>query len=94
MAQENKLTLENLMEGMIYMLRPRNNENVELNEFTVLNTVLSADDNFTKPQSSMNLFKGDVYWIVWANGGKKVKFPHNWMELSVRGLAEHIMSKQ
>lgn len=90
----NKLTLNSLIDAMIYLLQPYNKKKVILDEFTVHSAILAADDNFTKPLSSMNVYKGNVYWVIWANNGKKVKFPHNWIELSVRGLAEHIMSKQ
>lgn len=90
----NKITLEALQVNMQELLKPFNNEGVEINNDTVHNTVLATDDGFSAAASSAKFYSGGVQWILWRNGGKKVKFPANWMEQSVSELAEFIISKQ
>jgi len=90
----NKLTYESVKDVIKDQLKTYNNESVEINDETKLNTILSPDDGFSTPQSSMNLFKGNIRWIIWVNGGEQVRFPSDWMKYSVADLAQLIMSKQ
>lgn len=90
----NKITLEALQENMVELMKPFNNEGVEINHATIHNRVLATDDGFSASASSAKFYSGGIQWILWRNGGKKVKFPANWLEQSVAELAEFIMSKQ
>lgn len=90
----NLITLENLQINMQELLKPFNNEGVEINHATVHNKVLATDDGFSVTTSSSKLYSGGLQWILWRNGGTKVKFPANWLEQSVAELAEFIISKQ
>ena len=90
----NLITLEPLMENMRVKLEAFNNENVEITNETIHNSILADDDGFKPSQSSSKLYKGAILWTIWANGGKNVKWPSNWMEQSVAQLAEFIISKQ
>lgn len=94
MANKNKLTLDAVKANMIELLKTFNNEGVELNDETIHDAVLDADDGFISTQSSQRLYSGGLQWIIWRNGGRKVKFPADWMQQSVAQLAEFIMSKQ
>lgn len=94
MANKNKLTLDAVKANMIELLKTFNNEGVELNDETIHDAVLDVDDGFTSTQSSQRLYSGGLQWIIWRNGGRKVKFPADWMQQSVAQLAEFIMSKQ
>lgn len=90
----NKITLENLQINMQELLKPFNNEGVEVNNDTIHSAVLATDDGFTISSSSAKLYSGGLQWILWRNGGTKVKFPTNWMDQSVTELSEFIISKQ
>lgn len=91
----NKLTLDALKQVMKEaLLPPFNNEGVEINDDTIHDAILDADDGFTPNQSSQKLYSGGLQWVIWRNGGRKVKFPADWMQQSVSQLAEFIMSKQ
>lgn len=88
------ITLEAIIENMIELLKPFNDEGVEISRDTVHNAVLASDDGFSPTLSSQKLYSGALQWILWRNGGSKVKFPANWMEQTVSELAEFIISKQ
>lgn len=90
----NKVTLEPLMENMRVKLQAFNNENVEITNETIHSAVLADNDGFKPSLSSKKLYYGAILWTIWANGGKNVKWPTNWMGLSVQELAEFIISKQ
>ena len=91
---ENIITPEALIENMKVKLQAFNNEKIEITEETIHKAVLSESDGFTSSQSSSKLYKGAIMWTVWANGGKKSRWPADWMDQSVAQLAEFIMSKQ
>lgn len=91
---ENLITLEALVENMKVKLQAFNNEKLEINEETIHKSILSDSDGFTSSQSSGKLYKGAIMWTVWANGGKKTRWPSDWMDQTVAELAEFIMSKQ
>lgn len=60
-----------------------NNEKVELNDDTVLSTVVSHDDN------SLPLFRGTMKWFFKANGiPTPNRWPGGWENLSVRDFAK------
>lgn len=88
-----KITLDPLQDGMRDLLLTFNKNNIEITNDTVHKTVLE-DDNAKKAARNKRLYKGGVEWIVWRNEGKEVKLPSDWLDLSVRALAEFIMSKQ
>lgn len=90
----NNITLEPLMENMRVKLQAFNNEELEITNETIHNTILAEDDGFKPTQSSSKLYKGAIMWTIWANGGKNVKWPSNWMDQSVQELAEFLISKQ
>lgn len=91
---ENNVTLGSLIENMKVKLQAFNNEGVDITSDTIHNVVLSETDGFKPSQSSAKLYKGAILWTIWANGGKNVKWPANWLEQSVTELAEFLMSKQ
>lgn len=93
-AKINNVTLEPLMDNMREVLQVYNNEKVEITNETIHNTVLADDDGFRTAPSSMSQYRNYVRWIVWVNGGKDYRNPAGWMDMSVRQLAEFIMSKQ
>lgn len=90
----NKIPLEPLMENMRVKLEAFNNENVEITNETTHSEILAEDDGFKPSQSSSKLYKGAILWTIWANGGKNVKWPSDWMGQSVQELAEFLISKQ
>lgn len=91
---ENIVTLEALVENMKVKLQAFNNEGVEITNETIHSTVLSNDDGPKISMASSKLYRGAIMWTIWANGGKNVKWPTEWMDESVQELAEYIMSKQ
>lgn len=91
----NQLTLDGLKTAMKEdLLKPFNNEGVEISDSTIHEEVLSDSDGAAPSVSSKKLYIGALKWTIWANGGKQVKFPSNWMEKTVAELAEFIISKQ
>lgn len=90
----NKITLESLVENMKVKLQAFNNEKVDISEETIHNEILATDDGFKPSQSSSKLYKGAIMWTIWANEGKNVTWPSDWMDQSVQQLAEFLMSKQ
>jgi hypothetical protein len=87
----NNVTLEPLMENMRKLLLVFNNEKLEITNDTIHNTILSDDDG--SPPSKQQ-YRGAIKCILVRNGGVNVKFPTDWLAMSVQGLAEFIMSKQ
>lgn len=85
----NKLTKANLVEEMLIKLEAFNKKNLVLDGETVHSDLLSNES-----VSKRRLYIGAMRWTIWANGGKDVKFPANWLTLSVNDLAEYIMTKQ
>lgn len=90
----NKITLENLMDNMRVKLQSFNNEKLDISNETIHSDILDDNDGFRPSQSSMQLYKGAILWTVRMNGGTKFKFPKGWVGMTVRELAEFIISTQ
>lgn len=87
------MTQSELKEAIIENFLPAfNNEKVEVNDSTVLKTVLSETDGFGASNSS-RIFKNLVLWTIRVNNKtKKVKkFPPSWLDLSVSDFAQQIL---
>lgn len=89
----NKLTLDPLQDGMRDLLSTFNKDGIEITNDTIHKSVLN-EGNAKKLAFQKKLYKGGVDWIIWRNEGKEVKIPSDWMDLSVKAVAEFIMSKQ
>ena len=90
----NKFTQEGLEESIRYQMQTWNNEKVNIINSTVLGTVLSNSDGFDPAVASAKQFPPSIDWILWANGGKQIEWPANWLTMTVTELAEYIMQKQ
>jgi hypothetical protein len=90
----NKLTQQALVENMIKLMEVFNDEKVEISEETIHDDVLAPDDFQPKIRSSMNLYRFGLQWIIKRNKGTVPRFPSGWLGISVKALAEFIMSKQ
>lgn len=90
----NKLTFENLSENMRVKLQAFNNEEVEITNDTIHSEILSESDGPKPSLASKKLYYGGILWTIWANGGKNVKWPADWMSQSVADVANYLISKQ
>lgn len=93
-TKENKINIDNLTENMRVKLGAFNNEGVGISNDTKHEEVLSKTDGFKGVGDSATLYKGGIQWILWANGGTKSAWPAKWLDLSVKELADLIISKQ
>lgn len=91
---ENIINIDNLTDNMRRLLEPFNNEGVPITNETKHSEVLSKTDGFKGVGDSATLYKGGIQWILWANGGTKSAWPAKWLDLSVKELADLIISKQ
>jgi len=86
------ITVDELINAMRKLLTNFNDEGVTISEDTVHNEVLSSEDGFGQASSKV-IYKSSVDWIIWRNGGKKrKKWQSNWMEKTVREVAEKLLS--
>lgn len=85
----NKLTKDALKEEIIIKLEAFNKKHIVIDGATLHSDLLANESSHRK-----KLYLGAMRWTIWANGGKDVKFPSNWLSYSVDDLAEFIMSKQ
>lgn len=91
---ENKINIDNLTDNMRRKLEAFNNEGVVVTNDTKHSEVLSKTDGFKDVGDSATLYKGAILWTIWANGGTKSGWPAKWLDLSVKELADIIISKQ
>lgn len=90
----NKLTKSNVSAVIRKHLQTFNDEKVEITNDTKLSSVLADDDGLRPSIASSQLFKGIIYWTINKNGGTQVRFPADWLGLTVTELADFIISKQ
>lgn len=90
-VSENGVTISQLISVMKYHLDNFNDESVEINNNTLHKSVLSDSDGLTNSTSSKNMYKGIIRWTLSKNGHEDKAWPNNWIELSVKELAEKII---
>lgn len=79
-----------LTDVMKFHLKNFNDEGVDINDATVLNTVLSDKDGYG-PANSMNVFRSVMRWTMKRNGIKDKSWPRSWMSLTVTDLASKLL---
>lgn len=80
-----------LQDVMKYHLRNFNDEKVDINDDTVVNTVLSTTDGFG-PSNSKNIFRLSIRWTLKRNGHKDKPWPTGWFGMSVKDLAGNLLA--
>lgn len=93
-VKPNRLNFDNLTANMHVKLQGFNNEDVVISNETIHSAVVSKTDGFKGYADSATLYKLGVNWTIWAADGNKVAWPTDWLSLSVKDLAEYIISKQ
>lgn len=84
------MTIKQLKAIMKFHLTNFNDEGVEINDQTVHNSVLSANDGFGNA-TSKNIYKAVVRWSLRKAGHQDKPWPSNWFNKSVNYLAEKII---
>lgn len=84
------MTLDQLKEVMKYHLGNFNDENVEINDQTVHNTVLRDQDGFGNA-TSRRIYKAFIRWTLKKAGLKDKAWPDGWMNMDVLTLAAKLI---
>lgn len=84
------MTQEQLKDVMKYHLTNFNDEEVEINDDTVHNTVLSDSDGYGAANSKY-IYRAAIRWTMKSNGHQDRPWPSNWFELNVKELAYKII---
>ena len=84
------MTQSQLQDVMKFHLRNFNDEHVEINDDTVHNSVLSADDGFGA-SNSKTIYRAVIRWTMRRNGHDDKPWPSNWFSSDVRTLAAKII---
>lgn len=72
-------------------LKRFNDENVEINDDTVLGSVLSTSDGYG-PSNSANIVRGAIRWTFKNRGLKDPKIPKDWLSLSVKDFVSKLLA--
>lgn len=84
------MTQVQLQNVMKYHLSNFNNEGVEINDQTVHNTVLSANDGFGSANSKY-IYRAVIRWTMKRNGHIDKPWPTDWFDNNVVYLASKII---
>ena len=84
------MTAEQLKEVMKYHLGNFNDEGVQINDQTIHEDVLSANDGFGAANSKQ-IYKAMIRWTLEKQGHEDKKWPNDWMNRSVEDLAPMIL---
>jgi hypothetical protein len=84
------MTQQQLQEVMKFHLKNFNDEHVVIDDNTIHNTVLSANDGFGN-SNSKNIYRASIRWTLKRNGHSDKAWPNDWFDKSVQYLASKII---
>lgn len=84
------MTIVQLKSVMRHQLSNFNDEEVEINDLTVHNSVLKTDDGFGHI-NSVYLYYDAIRWTLNRNGHILKEWPTNWLSLNVNELSTLII---
>lgn len=87
------MTTNQLKNASIELLAAFNDEGLEITEDTILSSVISNSDQMPGV-SSATMFKALIIWTIHHNNKpKKIKFPENWLSLTVAEFSAELLKK-
>ncbi|MBN2425849.1 MAG: hypothetical protein JXR46_10755 [Calditrichaceae bacterium] len=85
------MTVDQLKEVMKFHLNNFNDEDIDIDDETIHNQVLSASDGYGAANSK-NIYRSVMRWTLKKNGHQDKRWPNNWIDMSVAELSSKILS--
>ena len=85
----NNLDLKEVMKFHLRNFAPKGKK---VYDTTIHNEILSNTDGFRRPSSSATIYKSLIKWTLNHAGNQNIKWPRNWITLSVADLSDKLIT--